>query len=61
MEENKKSKKELIISIVFIIALITLVIGITYAIIIYTGNSNDNSISTGKISMSYTEPTNAFV
>ena len=61
MEENKKSKKELIINIVFIIALITLVIGITYAIIIYTGNSSDNSISTGRISMSYTEPTNAMV
>ena len=61
MEENKKGKKKLIVTIVFIVALTALVVGITYAIIIYTGNSSDNSISTGRISMSYTEPTNALI
>ena len=55
------NKKKTIIMSALLVVLVALVIGITYAVYTYTGNSNLNTIDLGRISMSYTEPSNAYV
>ncbi len=53
---NSKFKKAL--PIILLLFLITFVIGMTYAIATYTQAGGINTITTGKVSMSYTESTN---
>ncbi len=60
MKKIKESFKKY--STVYIVVLLLLVIvGISYAIFAVTNLSNENTISLGQISMSYTEPENALV
>ena len=60
MEKIKENFKKY--STVYIVVLLLLVIiGVSYAIFAVTNLSNENTISLGQISMSYTEPENALV
>ena len=60
MEKIKENFKKY--STVYIVVLLLLVIiGVSYAIFAVTDLSNENTISLGQISMSYTEPENALV
>ena len=54
---DSDTKKQLLISIVGVVALIIVVIGISYAFFYYTSTSDDNSIQTGNITFAteYTE------
>ena len=58
-EKNNKSKT--IVVVLILVALIFLGVGITYAVILYEGGSENNVMKTGNISMSYTEPSNAYI
>ena len=55
---KEKNKKNMYL-IVFVIILLGLIIGITYAAMNIVSLSGTNTIQTGTITMSYTEPTNA--
>lgn len=54
-------KKKRMITYLTAIALVLLGVGVTYAIVFYQGGSDNNLINSGHISMSYTEPSNAYV
>ena len=56
MEE--KNSKSVLLSVLGVAILIVAVIGISYAAFSVTSTSDANTISTGTISMSYSEPTN---
>ena len=53
---QNKIKKAL--PIILLLLLITVIIGVTYAVYILTKIGNENTITTGLVSMSYTESTN---
>ena len=55
------NKKKIIMMSTLLVVLLVVIIGLTYAAYTYTGNSNLNTIDLGRISMSYTEPSNAYV
>ena len=56
--ENTDSKN-ILLSVIGVAILFVAVVGITYAIFVFTGNGNKkNTISTGTISMLYTESSN---
>ena len=62
LENNEKNtKKKTIISAIFVVALLVIVGGIAVAAFTTTLTSNDNTVNTGRISMSYSEPSNALV
>ncbi len=53
------SKKQLILSIGLVLVLVLMIVGISYAAFQFTGlGSKENSITTGAITMKYTESTN---
>ena len=54
-------KKKIIVTSALLVAIVVLVAGISYSIFTYTSNSEFNTIDLGRISMSYTEPSNAYV
>ncbi len=56
LKENNRLKK--IIPVTLLLFLITIVVGITYAIVTFTQTGGINTITTGVVSMSYTENTN---
>ena len=58
-ENNSNSSKQILISILGVAILIVAVVGISFAAFTYakTGTTT-NTITTGTITMSYTEPTN---
>ena len=62
MEDNNEpnNKKKMLVTSLLLVALVLLVGGIAYAMFTYSENSNDNTINTGNISMSFTEPSNAY-
>lgn len=53
-------KNKLIVSIIVLIILVGAVVGLTYAAFNSVGNSSVNTVNSGKISMSYTEPSNSY-
>ena len=56
--ENTDSKN-ILLSVIGIAIFLVAVVGITYAIFVFTGEGNqNNTISTGTISMLYTESSN---
>lgn len=56
MEEQKKSRKQVIISLVFVFLLIGAVVGISYAVWSRTfRGEKDNSLTAASVSFSYTE------
>ena len=58
-ENNSNSSKQILISILGVAILIVAVVGISFAAFTYVGpGSKTNSITTGTITMSYTEDTN---
>lgn len=60
MEMKENSQKKVLLSVLGVAILVVAVIGISFAAYSTTFKStNDNSISTGTIMVSYTEPTNA--
>ena len=52
-------KKKNIMSVIAIVALLVLIAGISYAAYTYANTGDENTITTGKITMSYAEPSNA--
>ena len=56
MEENKQPK--IIFAVLGVAILLTLTVGLSFAIFTYNGKGGTNTISTGTISMSFTESTN---
>ena len=61
MEKESKNKNKMLVTTLLLVALIFLGVGITYAVILYEGGSENNVMKTGNISMSYTEPSNAYI
>lgn len=60
MEMKENSQKKVLLSVLGVAILVVAVIGISFALYQTTFNSsNANSIATGTIMVSYTEPTNA--
>lgn len=59
MEDNQTNNKKL--SLLFLFIFILSLSGLTYAGFIYDGISLDNVITTGNISMSFIEPSNAYI
>lgn len=58
-ENSSNSSKQILISILGVAILIVAVVGISFAAFTYAGTGNTtNTITTGTITMSYTEPTN---
>ena len=57
-DKLNNSKKQ-IISVVLLIVMLLLIVGISLAIYNYGNIGEINRISTGQITMSYTEPSNA--
>ena len=58
-ENNSNSSKQILISILGVAILIVAVVGISFAAFTYVGNGEKtNTITTGTITMSYTEDTN---
>lgn len=55
------NKKNILISSIFLGGLLVLIVGISFAIFDYNEISSLNTIDLGRISMSYTEPSNAYV
>ena len=59
MEEKEvNGSQKVLLSILGVIVLVVAVVGITYAAASFGGTSSANTISTGTITMSYTEPEN---
>ena len=56
MEEKKQSK--IIFAVIGVAILLTLTVGLSFAIFSYNGQGGTNTIKTGTISMSFTESTN---
>lgn len=56
MEEN--GSKKVLLSVLGVAILVVAVVGISFAAFSFTKESGENSISTGSITMSYTEPEN---
>ena len=56
MEENKQPK--IIFAVLGVAILLTLTVGLSFSIFTYNGKGGTNTISTGTISMSFTESTN---
>ena len=56
MEEKKQPK--IIFAVLGVAILLTLTVGLSFAIFTYNGTGGTNTISTGTISMSFTESTN---
>jgi len=61
MKEEKERNNKNIIMIVLILLFLVIVGVVAYAAFNYTGSSSTNTIKTGKISMSYAEPSNAMI
>ena len=57
MKENKKKK---ILLVALALLGITLISGLSYAIFNYAFTGGENSIKSGQITMSYTEPSNSY-
>ena len=58
---NLTPKKKMVVTILLVVALLVLVVGVAFAAFTGTLTSNDNTVNTGRISMSYTEPSNALI
>ena len=56
MEEN--SSRKVLLSVLGVAILVVAVIGVSFALYATSSTGNNNSISTGTITMSYTEPSN---
>ena len=56
MEEN--SSRKVLLSVLGVAILVVAVIGVSFALYSTSSTGNNNSISTGTITMSYTEPSN---
>ena len=54
-------KKKIIISSIFLGGLLVLMVGVSFAIFDYKDISSLNTIDLGRISMSYTEPSNSYI
>ena len=61
VQEETKDNKKIVLSVLGVLLLLVLVGGISYAAFSFTQTSSENTIKTGKISMSYIEPNNAMI
>lgn len=61
MEMKENSQKRVLLSVLGVAILVVAVVGISFAVYTTTFNSGDNSIQTGTIMVSYTEPSAGIV